>query len=93
MIPNLKLRDIVVKTAESKKIPHHLTYLERGGTDGGRVHMSRLGVPSIVIGPPVRYIHSHNGILNRTDYDNTVKLVCELIKKLDLKTVESLTEA
>ncbi len=92
MIPNLKLRDLVVKTAEARKIPFHLTYMERGGTDGGRIHLSRAGVPSIVIGPPVRYIHSHNGILNRTDYNNTVKLIAEVIKKLDKKTVESLTE-
>ena len=55
--------------------------------------MSRLGVPTIYIGAPVRYIHAHNGIMNRADYDNTVKLICEVIKKLDKKTVKSLTEA
>jgi len=93
MIPNLKLRDLVMKTAEEKKIPYHISYMERGATDGGRIHMSRIGVPSIVIGPPVRYIHSHNSILCRDDYDNTIKLVFEVIKKLDRKTVKSLTEA
>jgi endoglucanase len=93
MIPNLKLRDLVISTGEQKKIPFHLSYMERGGTDGGRVHISRIGVPSIVIGPPVRYIHSHNSILHRNDYDNTVKLVTELIKKLDTKTVKGFTEA
>lgn len=93
MIPNIELRDLVIKTAETKKIPHHLSYMERGGTDGGRIHITRAGVPSIVVGPPVRYIHSHNGILDRTDYDNTVKLITEVIKKLDSKTVKSFTEA
>ncbi len=92
MIPNLKLRDLAISAAEAKKIPYHLTSMERGATDGGRIHVSRLGVPAIVIGPPIRYIHSHNGLMNRTDYDNTVKLVTELIKKLDKKTVKSLTE-
>ena len=92
MIPNLNLRDLVVKTAEQKKIPMHLTCMERGATDGGKIHLSRAGVPSIMIGAPVRYIHSHNGILNRTDYDNTVKLISELIKKLDVRMVRSLTE-
>lgn len=93
MIPNVKLRNLVMETAERKKIPYHLSYLERGGTDGGRVHISRAGVPSLVIGPPVRYAHSHNGLLNRTDYDNTVRLISEVIKKLDHKMVKSLTEA
>lgn len=92
MIPNLKLRDLIFKTAEEKKIPFHISYMERGCTDGGRIHLSRTGVPTISVGPPVRYIHSHNGIMNRTDYDNTIKLVTELVKKLDKKTVASLTE-
>jgi endoglucanase len=92
MIPNLGLRDLVVKTAEAKKIPFHMTVMERGAGDGGPVHISRLGVPTIYLGAPVRYIHGHNGIMNRTDYDNTVKLIVEVIKKLDEKTVRSFTE-
>ena len=92
MIPNLKLRDLVIETAESKKIPYHLAYMERGGTDGGPVHKTRAGVPSIVVGPPVRYIHTHNSILNRTDYDNTIKLLVEIVKKLNDRTVKSFTK-
>lgn len=90
MIPNIKLRDLVIKTAQRKNIPYHLTAMERGGTDGGRVHISNTGVPSIVIGAPIRYIHSHNGILARKDYDNTVKLVTEVVKRLDKKTVRAM---
>lgn len=93
MIPNLELRNLVIDTAEEKKIPFHLTSMERGGTDGGRVHISNIGVPTVVIGPAVRYIHSHNGILNRSDFDDTVKLIAEVIMRLDRKTVDGLTEA
>ncbi|MEW5796631.1 MAG: M42 family metallopeptidase [Candidatus Zixiibacteriota bacterium] len=93
MIPNVGLKEFVIRIAESNKIPYHLTTMDRGGTDGGRVHISRAGVPSIVIGAPVRYIHSHNGILCRTDYDNTIKLIAEIVKKLDARTVKSFTEA
>lgn len=92
MVPNLKLRDLVISTAEKNKIKYHLTTMERGGTDGSRIHMSRLGVPSVVIGPPTRYIHSHNSILHRKDYESVVKLIVELMKRLDQKTVRSLTE-
>ena len=90
MIPNIALRDLVIDTAKKKKIPFHLTAMERGGTDAGRVHISHSGVPSVVIGPPVRYIHSHNSIMSRKDYDNTIKLVTEVIKRLDKKTVSGL---
>lgn len=93
MIPNLQLRDLVIETADRKKIPYHLTSMTGGATDGGNIHLNRSGVPTIVIGPPVRYIHSHNSILNRSDYDNTVKLVFELVKILDKKKVASMTEA
>jgi len=93
MIPNRAFRDLITRTAEQKKIPYHLTYFERGTGDGARVHITRLGVPTIYIGAPVRYIHSNNGIMCRTDYDNTVKLITEVIRKLDKKTVKSLTEA
>lgn len=92
MLPNNGLRDLTIKTAQQKKIPFHLTYMERGCGDGGRIHLSRTGVPTIYIGAPTRYIHAHNGIMNRTDYDNTVKLIVEVIKKLDKKTVQSFTE-
>ena len=91
MIPNQKLRRLVVKTAEEKKIPYHLSSLARGGTDGGRFHLSRIGVPSIFICIETRYIHSHNSIIYRKDYDNTVKLTFEVVKKLNQRTVDSLT--
>lgn len=91
MLPNTRLRDLTIEVATKNKIPFNLTYMERGATDGGRIHLSRLGVPSIVIGPPTRYVHSHNSLMHRKDYDNTVKLVLELVKRLDKKTVASLT--
>ncbi|HOP07084.1 MAG TPA: M42 family metallopeptidase [candidate division Zixibacteria bacterium] len=92
MVPNRRFRDLIIDTAEEKKIPYNLSYMARGGGDGGSIHKSQLGVPTIYIGPPTRYIHTHNAIMNRTDYDNTVKLVVEVIKKLDKKTVKSFTE-
>lgn len=91
MIPNTRLRDLFMKTAKAKKIPFTLSYMERGSGDGSRIHITRAGVPSIYIGPPTRYIHSHNAMLYRKDYDDTVKLVLEVVKKLDKKTVASLT--
>jgi len=91
MIPNRKLRDLVVETAEAHKIPYHFAALERGGTDGGRIHMSRSGVPTLYVGAATRYIHSHTAILHKGDFENLVNLLVEVIKKLDMKTAESFT--
>lgn len=90
MIPHLKLRDFVIQVAEDLDIPYQFDLMEGGGTDAGRVHMHKSGVPSLVISVPTRYIHSHYGIINRDDYDHTVTLLKELVKRLDQKTVQKI---
>jgi len=91
MIPNRRLRDLVIDIAEEKKIPFHFAALDRGGTDGGRIHISRAGVPSLYMGVATRYIHSHSGIIHKSDFENLVTLIVETVKRLDAKTVASLT--
>jgi len=90
MIPSIRLRDLVVETAEAEKIPYQFSAMPGGGTDAGRIHIHGRGVPSLVLGVPCRYIHSHAGIIRRDDYDHTVKLITAVIKRLDVKTVRSL---
>jgi putative aminopeptidase FrvX len=92
MVPNLRLRDLFVNTAEKMKIPFQFDMLERGGTDSGAIHLHRRGVPNLVIAVPTRHIHSHAGILYRDDFDYAVKLIAAVIQRLDAKTVASLTE-
>jgi putative aminopeptidase FrvX len=91
MIPNLRLRDFFVETAEELQIPYQYDILDRGGTDSGAIHLHRRGVPNLVISVPTRHIHSHAGILHREDYDRTLDLVTTVIKRLDAKTVSCLT--
>lgn len=90
MIPNVKLRNLAIDICERQKIPFHLGTVERGGTDAGRFHVHDTGVPSLVIFTPTRYIHSHNTIMDRKDYDAAVRLLVELTKRLDKKTVAGL---
>lgn len=92
MIPNLRLRDLFVETAEKLQIPFQFDFLERGGTDSGAIHLHRRGVPNLVIAVPTRHIHSHAGVMHREDYDHAVRLVTEVIKRLDAGTVANLTE-
>lgn len=91
MIPNLKLRDLVIDTAKKEKIPLQFTTMEGGATDGSVIHIHKFGVPTVVLGVPTRHIHSHNSIIRRKDFDNTVKLLVALVKKLDKNTVSKLT--
>ena len=90
MVPNQELVELVLKTADKNKIPLQLSQV-KGGTDAGAIHQSYAGCPSIVLSVPTRHIHSHVGLLSMSDADNCVKLVVEVVKKLDKKTVDSLT--
>jgi endoglucanase len=92
MIPNQPLKEFVIDLARKKKIPLQLSSMARGGTDAGVVHQMHAGCPSIVLGVPTRHIHSHVGIINMLDVENTINLVLELVKALDDKVVRSFTE-
>jgi len=90
MIPNLKLRDLVIDLAGELGIPLQLSAMEGGATDGGYIHLHHEGVPTVVIGVPARHIHSHDSIIHRDDYDNALKLLIDLVKRLDAETVAML---
>jgi len=91
MIPNQLLKQCAINTAEKMKIPFQLSIVPAGGTDASRIHMSRAGCPSIVIGVPTRHIHSHVGILSFDDVENAIKLTLELVKRFDQETVNGFT--
>jgi endoglucanase len=91
MIGHKGLRDFTIDLCDELDIPYQLTYLERGGTDGGAIHMTKSGAPSIALCIPVRYLHSHTSIMHETDYEAMVTLVTELVKRLDKETVERIT--
>ncbi len=92
MIPNPKLRKFVLELAEELDIRHQAAFLKSGGTDAGAIHLAGMGAPSLFLGIPTRYIHSHHGILDLGDVESAIQLLIEVIKKLDAKTVEGFTK-
>lgn len=92
MIPNLKLRNLVIDTAEALNIPVQYSAMYGGSTDGGPIHLHNTGVPTVVLAVPTRHVHSHGGIIHRDDYDWTLKLVAEVVGRLDTATVADLTQ-
>jgi endoglucanase len=90
LIPNLKLRNLVIDTAEQEGIPYQFDSVAAGGTDGGRFQLAGDGVPTMTIGIPARYIHSAASMINRDDFDNGARLLVALMKRLDANTVADL---
>ncbi len=91
MIPNLKLRDLLMDTARDLGLPLQVSAMEGGATDGAAIHLHKVGVPTVVLGVPARHIHSHSSIIHRDDYDAALKLVTAVLRKLDAVTAASLT--
>ncbi|MFJ7920096.1 M42 family metallopeptidase [Lysinibacillus fusiformis] len=91
MVSHRGLREFVLDVADENNIPYQFEAMAGGGTDAGSIHVTANGVPALSIGIATRYIHSHAGILHRDDYDNAVKLMVEVIKKLDRDAVNKIT--
>jgi len=90
MVSHRGLREFVLDVADEHNIPYQFEAMAGGGTDAGSIHVTANGIPALSIGIATRYIHSHAGILHRDDYDNAVKLVVEVIKKLDRDAVNKI---
>ena len=55
---------------------------EGGGNNGAVINTSLDGIPVIVIGVPVRYIHSHYGITSYYDFEASVQLAVEVVRSM-----------
>jgi putative aminopeptidase FrvX len=87
MITNPKYQRYALDLAEKNSIPCQEAVRTGGSTNAGVIHLSGKAVPSIVIGLPVRYIHTHYGIAAYSDFENAVKLGCELIRNLNQEAI------
>lgn len=93
LIPQPRLAEFVLETARLHGIEHQVAVWAAGGTDAGAIHQTGPGVPSIVLGVPVRYIHSHVSVLNLDDYEAALRLVLHLVAALDQAAVERILGA
>jgi len=91
MVSHKGLRDLVTSIADELGIPYQFDAIPGGGTDAGATHLVHEGAPSLAITIATRYIHTHAGILHRDDFENAVKLITEVVKRLDRKTVDEIT--
>lgn len=93
MIPHTPFRNFVVSVARENNIPYQVEVMAGGGTDAGKIHLFRQGVPSVVIGIPVRYIHDHVGMAHLDDYRNALELVFTLVRRIDARALRELQAA
>ena len=80
IISSTKVNDRLVRNAEIDKIPYQFKKPMYGGTDAGKIHISREGVPSSVVSVPCRYIHSPTSLLKLDDILETIHLIDAFIR-------------
>lgn len=49
-------------------------------SDSDKIHMSREGIPTASLNIPCRYMYSPVSVINKKDYENSMKLLNEVIK-------------
>ncbi len=91
-IANRKMVAFTRATAAEKGLPLQADLVQGYGDDSAEMQMTNGGTPTINLVVPVRYTHSHNGLVNRQDFDQMVDLLVAMLVKLDRKTVDGLRD-
>ncbi|MBI5303150.1 MAG: M42 family metallopeptidase [Chloroflexi bacterium] len=77
-----RLVNLLVATAQENRIPFQFKQPMVGGTDAGRIHLAKEGVPSVAVAVPTRYIHSPVSLLSLRDFDHTIALMTKALPRL-----------
>ena len=77
------IRELVVETAKSKKIPFQRAAASRStGTDTDAFAHSNGGVPSALISLPLRYMHTTVEMVAKEDVSNVIQLIYETLLRI-----------
>ena len=79
-----KLREQIIKTAETKKIPFQRLASSRfTGTDTDAFAYSNGGVASALISLPLRYMHTTVEMVHKDDVENVIQMIYETLLTID----------
>lgn len=82
LITHPQVKKLLISAAEEEDIPYQLEVSDGGTTDATAIHLTRQGIPTGVISPPSRYIHTPVSVVNIEDVENAVKLILAVLKRI-----------
>lgn len=82
LITHPQVKELLISAAEEEEIPYQLEVSDGGTTDATAIHLTRQGIPTGVISPPSRYIHTPVSVVNIEDVENAVKLILAVLKRV-----------
>ncbi|MGC9772062.1 M42 family metallopeptidase [Fervidobacterium islandicum] len=80
-VVNQTIFEKLVETAKQNNIPFQYKMRTVGGTNARRYALT--GIPAGVVSVPARYIHSPVSIINKKDYEHTLALLREFLRRND----------
>jgi endoglucanase len=84
---NPALFELLHDTAQAEGIPFTIAAAGRStGTDADAMHLSRGGIPTAVVGLPLRYMHSPVEMVQLDDVANAARLIAATAKRLTAGT-------
>jgi len=88
-ISNRAFAHLVEETAREEGVPLQVAVRRSGGTDAKSISVHGRGVPTVVLGVPARYIHTHVTLIHLDDYEAAKRLVLAILRRLDRAAVDS----
>ena len=89
MISNPRVQSFARKIAEKNNIPYQIIARSGGQTNGAKYHTAQMGIPTLVIGIPTRYIHTHYSYASLQDFEHAIQLGEKILESLDKKIIKS----
>lgn len=79
-----------VSVAERRNCRYQLAVRRSGATDARALHTVQGGIPTLILGVPVRYAHAPAGLIYRGDFESMVALLLALVQELTTDVAASL---
>jgi|UniRef100_A0A7V3RHG4 endoglucanase len=78
-----KLFKLLLDSAKSKEIPYQIEAIPGyTGTDADAIAFNKEGIPTCVLGIPLRYMHTPVEVVSLKDIERTARLVVEFIRRI-----------
>lgn len=90
IISHPKLINKCVEYAQTHNFTYTYNAKVAGGTNGGTIHLSRDGIPTVVISIPTRYLHTHNEVCSLFDIEQTVQFLIKFIENFTFENYKEL---
>lgn len=86
-----KLYQAFINHAKEQEIPfHRCIYAKGSGTDADKLQLAAEGIPTMVVGLPLRYMHTPVETIQVRDIQRTARLIAGFIEKLGENFVDTL---